>query len=644
MATTITLSGRLSDVTDRSIESVTKVTVKAPAYRPGPDVDIITSQPAVVDVPNDGRITLNVVAGVGWLYLEGDGWTDSIRFVAATGMTTLWEAVVNALPNSAMLADLLEGMQAAGMAIEEAKRKALLALREEAVKASLTWNRGKPPQGESPEQWESGQGRQGIWDIPDWSSITVLKNLGYNPPADMTPHFLMHMDRSLSGASGSVQIAYTADGKATLYKRSREYNKPWGPWGRFNAFGTGNALDFRGDIAAAGKTPNDLTGADNGVWMVTDWGNLRYAAARGYQPPLDAAPHMIRHEENSNTKQAIQTATYIFRQTGEQFIRTKVYGKSTWSQWQRRDTTDLSATNRTAVLAIGDSWVEGGANNVLWTDGAAWADRLAQELGVAVKNAGKGGAVVDETALAVGARRTFLKIKGGIIPGEGESVEVTLNWSPAIRSPRWFSAEGFCAGARVFLEQNGVTGAWTLRRGKDKALNGMPLTVGDGWIEWQSGLSITYGSCPTILHIGINNTGGTRGPHPEMIDHVVAGIGQIVDSRPNRAHDIIVMSITPHYGKKYSLDVVTEINARLKAAYPRQFFDNFGFLKDLGDAGAMQMAGLTITDGDREDVANGFAPRSLYPAGEVVHVDKPAHAAIAKKLAEFIRNRGMVAT
>lgn len=644
VATTITLSGRLADVTDRSIETITRVTAKAPAYRPGPGVDITTTQPAQVNLTGDGKITLNVVAGLGWLYLEGDGWSDSIRFVAAAGMTTLWEAVVNALPNANQLQELLGQMQSAGLAIEEAKRKALLALRDAAVKADLTWTRGTVPDGDSPESWVSGMNRQGIWDIPNWSHLDSLAARGYISPVGRNPHYLMHMD-DVAGIGGSVQVAYPAGGSRSVFIRSRGKNDPWGPWAAQAQFGVGASLDCRGMVGSTGKSPDAFTTAESGVWMVENYSDLRAVVAHGYRPPLDAAPHMLRHEESpvADSNQAVQTVTYLSRPTSEQFVRTRQSRKTEWSPWQRRDTLDLSSTDRTGFLTLGDSWVEGGANNQLWTDQAAWPYKLSEELGVAVKNAGKGGAVVDETILTVGARRTYLKIEGGEIPAAAGGVApVELSWEPDIRSPRWFSVPGTLAGAKVYLEQNGKTGAWTIRRMNDKPLDNAAVTVGDDWVEWVSELAIEFAARPTIVHIGINNTGGTRGQHQTDVDHIVAGISQLIDSRPTRAHDIIVMGITPHYGKTGSRNKVLDINARVKAAYPRQFFDNFEFLKDLGPGGAMQMAGLLITDEDRQDVANGFAPRSLYPAGDVVHVDKPAHAAIAKKLATFVRSRGMV--
>lgn len=98
MTTTISLTGRLADVMSQPVDSINSVTVKAPSYRPGPGVELTTSQPTNVQLSGDGAITINVVEGIGWIYVEGDGWSDSIRFVAAAGMTTVWEAVVNALP------------------------------------------------------------------------------------------------------------------------------------------------------------------------------------------------------------------------------------------------------------------------------------------------------------------------------------------------------------------------------------------------------------------------------------------------------------------------------------------------------------------------------------------------------------------
>ena len=92
----IALEGTLSDVTSRPIEDISTVTVKAPSFRLGTGEEIVTTQPRRVDFDADGKVQFDVAEGLGWLYIEGPGWSDSIRFVAAAGMTRLWEAVANA--------------------------------------------------------------------------------------------------------------------------------------------------------------------------------------------------------------------------------------------------------------------------------------------------------------------------------------------------------------------------------------------------------------------------------------------------------------------------------------------------------------------------------------------------------------------
>ena len=94
----VSLTGNIQDVTGRVPESISSVTVKAPTFRLGSGSGIITSAPVRVDFDRStGRIEIDgIEPGVAWLYIEGNGWSESIKFVAAAGMTTLWEAVVNA--------------------------------------------------------------------------------------------------------------------------------------------------------------------------------------------------------------------------------------------------------------------------------------------------------------------------------------------------------------------------------------------------------------------------------------------------------------------------------------------------------------------------------------------------------------------
>lgn len=99
---TLTLKGKLVDLTTNPVEDITNVTVKAPAPNSS-NVGTITTQPRKVSLSSDGSFSLTVAEGTGWLYIEGPGWSDSIRFVAKGGMTLFEQARLNSGPWSVPL-------------------------------------------------------------------------------------------------------------------------------------------------------------------------------------------------------------------------------------------------------------------------------------------------------------------------------------------------------------------------------------------------------------------------------------------------------------------------------------------------------------------------------------------------------------
>lgn len=93
----VTLTGRLADITGQPVENITNVTVKAPKWNARNSLSsVTTTQPQRVTYDRSGKFTLTVEEGLGWMYLDGDGWSDSIPFVAKSGMTSFVEAVLNA--------------------------------------------------------------------------------------------------------------------------------------------------------------------------------------------------------------------------------------------------------------------------------------------------------------------------------------------------------------------------------------------------------------------------------------------------------------------------------------------------------------------------------------------------------------------
>ena len=93
-----TLRGKITDVTHKPPESLSSITVKAPSVRVGGGTDLIVSSPATVDFDRGtGDVTISgLTGGLSWLYLEGEGWSDSIALSVAEGMISLVEAIANA--------------------------------------------------------------------------------------------------------------------------------------------------------------------------------------------------------------------------------------------------------------------------------------------------------------------------------------------------------------------------------------------------------------------------------------------------------------------------------------------------------------------------------------------------------------------
>lgn len=93
-----TLTGKIIDVTNKPPERISSITVKAPSARVGSGSGVVTSSPATVDFNRaTGDITISgLTGGLSWLYIEGDGWSDSIALSVAEGMITLVEAIANA--------------------------------------------------------------------------------------------------------------------------------------------------------------------------------------------------------------------------------------------------------------------------------------------------------------------------------------------------------------------------------------------------------------------------------------------------------------------------------------------------------------------------------------------------------------------
>ena len=115
----VKLQGKLTDITTKPVEDITSVYVKSPVIRAGDAGALTTSQPQKVSVSTSGDFTVTTVAGKGWLYVDGNGWSDSIPFVAAEGMKLFIEAWANASSSGGVYAIIKELIDAMGGATEQ---------------------------------------------------------------------------------------------------------------------------------------------------------------------------------------------------------------------------------------------------------------------------------------------------------------------------------------------------------------------------------------------------------------------------------------------------------------------------------------------------------------------------------------------
>lgn len=159
------LSGKITDVTSSPPDSISSITVKAPSARIGGGTEVITSSPANVDFnPTTGDVTISgLTGGLSWLYIEGDGWSDSIPLAVAEGMITLVEAIANAAGTPGMT-DYVRLLARLELAVDEVAQDAVDAAAED-----IAWHQDTPD-----SSWNIEDFPKGIWKIENAAQRTRL--------------------------------------------------------------------------------------------------------------------------------------------------------------------------------------------------------------------------------------------------------------------------------------------------------------------------------------------------------------------------------------------------------------------------------------------------------------------------------------
>ena len=296
----------------------------------------------------------------------------------------------------------------------------------------------------------------------------------------------------------------------------------------------------------------------------------------------------------------------------------------------------FSRSSRVRVSAIGDSLTNGffdGAGN---QTADAYPAKLQALLpaGVEVFNLSASGWSTDEIAVRIGALPLPMTVTGGSIPASGD-VNVTTTtvagWSGGVR---WM--DGTLAGVPGRLLHNEDAGTNIFRRAAAGAAT--PVTPGTVFVPDYAG----HEGDTLVIMLGRNDVfQNIRGTEASVAEHVVAGIGRIVDWMSPTVKHVLLLGVTTTTAETSGTEgygTVTAINKALAAKYPSRFFDLRRYLVDK----AIYDLGIIPTDVDLQKMAADTLPPSIMNSGDATHYSRATAALVAAQVYNYLITRGWV--
>lgn len=372
------LTGNIKDVTNQAPSTVVSITVKAPRVRLGTGNDLIVSSPAEVGFNHDtGALTLTgMTGGLSWLVIEGAGWSDTVALSVAGGMTTLVEAVANAVGVPGMV-DYVKLLAALSGAVDD--------VAQDAVDAALSEHLAHIN-----EQLKLGTGREYLIagdadrmdDLePGWYTVVSYAAQYLGLPTDAR------------GVLHRVWLTPTGTAKLDFYEWDLD-GELYRAWRKFFA----------------------------GSWSEWEMGG---ASGSGYIGSLDdfSAAHVITSPDGNVLQE--------FRRDGTVHIPGLV-GAGMGTGYQFIDgTLRPSETDMRRMVGWGSSTLN-------WLDYEF--RQIAATIGAEYVNEGKGGEIGDATVARVGSRPAMVTFPNNTIPATaGVEVEVTVSNVVAHGNPQPFN-------------------------------------------------------------------------------------------------------------------------------------------------------------------------------------------------------------
>lgn len=269
----IELQGNVADITGKPVERGTTLSVKASRATPTAS-GLTVTEPENVPIGTDGSITVRAIEGVkGWLYIEHDGWSDSVPFIAASGMTKLWEAILNGAGLSSSVGEYLD--------VKGGMKKLL----DEALRNAKSWDKGRAsshPVDSPPD---------GVMRLADSSDCTYLgiPSTGQG--------FVTTVSWGNPGYENRLQVAEVVDAGVLKSFRRYQYRGQWQPWKQQAGWDRGKTRDFPAQSPPDGVmrlTDNPdgahigLPSTGQGFVQTISWGNPGYEVRLQVAEVVDA--------------------------------------------------------------------------------------------------------------------------------------------------------------------------------------------------------------------------------------------------------------------------------------------------------------------------------------------------------------------
>lgn len=330
-----------------------------------------------------------------------------------------------------------------------------------------------------------------------------------------------------------------------------------------------------------------------------------------YPPALDIDPEGLSRVEQGDTG---WDWALVYPDTREVAVGRRADGSMYPEQWAAQKVI-------TRCVIVGDSLSANWGQNL---------SSLRSSTGLQWESIGIGGQTPPQILARYGSEPLMVTVQGGVIPASGA---VTVTLPDRLRSDTTnTTAVSICGIPGTFITTDSadyLAGTFTRAESGPEwpAPSQVPMVTG-----------LDYRDRWPIIWVGRNGFKivGDPGVYVGMIQRALDWM-----SADAREH-CLVFSIPPWVGEEIGTSTRDKLNAQnaaYRSAFPAQWVDIAALMST---PQAVELAGLTPTEQDVTDIANGITPQSLRNVGDGGHFNAAAYTAINKIVAAEYASRGWI--